>query len=399
MNQKKKVLIIAGGVWQLPIIKKAKDMGLYVVNSNLYETSPGFRHADLCIVADVLDIKKNLEIATTHEINAVISDQSDIAVPTVAKIAEKLRLPGIGYKKATLFTNKYCMRKFCDEYGYPGPAFKLCNSISEAMNFVELNGLPCVIKPPANQSSRGVVKVSQFGGISDAFRLALEYSRDNSVLIEKFVGGIELTVDGIQLNAGDHYCLATSCKTHYAHNEMIANRLLFSQVSEVMDYKALHNQHNRMISEMQLPFGLTHAEYKYFEGTFYLIEVAARGGGTRLSSDIVPLMSGVDSNELLIRMALGEEVSHLTPLCPRIISILEFFEFSPGKIRHISGVERALSLDGVVALELSVKVGDVIHPAADDRSRHGFVIAYADTLPALESLLHKVRATLQVQYE
>ena len=51
-----------------------------------------------------------------------------------------------------------------------------------------------------------------------------------------------------------------------------------------------------MVCKMGLPFGLTHAEYKYMNGEFYLIEIGARGGGTKISSDIVPYMSGVDSN-------------------------------------------------------------------------------------------------------
>lgn len=395
----KKLLIVAGGDWQCPIIHKAKDMGLYVVNTNLYQDSPGFKIADVGSVADVLDVESNLEIARQQSVDAILTDQSDIAVPTVAKIADQLGLPGIGAEKAALFTNKHLMREFCAEKGFPIPPYKLCRDQSEAEDFINEHGFPCVVKPSASQSSRGVGKLTALDQLHHAFMVALEHSKDGTVLLEGFIGGVELTVDGIQLNAGDHHCLATSCKTHYEHNEMIANRLLFSQKHDTIDYDALHKQHNRMIEEMQLPFGLTHAEYKYFNGDFYLIEVAARGGGTRLSSDIVPLMSGVNSNELLIRMALGEAVSEVAPSCPEIVSVLDFFEFSPGRINNITGVERAKSLKGVIALGLSVKVGEVIHPAADDRSRHGFVIAYANTLQALESLLDEVCSTLQVQYE
>jgi biotin carboxylase len=392
-------MIIAGGEWQVPIITKAKEMGLFVVNSNLYPDSLGFSCADIGLVANVLDKEKNLEYARQYNVNAVITDQSDIAVTTVAYVAEQLGLQGISTKKADLFTNKHLMRKFCTTHGFPTPQFKLCWDLSEANLFVEENGLPVVVKPPANQSSRGVMKVTTKNELADAYASSLKYSNDGTVLLEAFVGGIELTVDGIQLNTGEHYCLATSSKTHYEYNEMVANQLWFSQCHQGIDDEALHKQHNDMLKLMSLPFGATHAEYKYYEGNFYLIEVAARGGGTRISSDIVPLMSGIDSNELLIRMALGEKVSSIHPVFNKRVAVLDFFEFKPGKVKMIAGVEQAKAMRGVVSIGLNICDGDVIGLASDDRSRHGYVIAYADNSDTLNCLLGNVHQTVQVCYE
>lgn len=42
----KRVMVIAGGTWQVPLIKKVKSLGYEVVNSNLYEDSIGFEYAD-----------------------------------------------------------------------------------------------------------------------------------------------------------------------------------------------------------------------------------------------------------------------------------------------------------------------------------------------------------------
>jgi carbamoyl-phosphate synthase large subunit len=397
--KKKRIMIIAGGEWQVPIVRKAKDLGLFVVNTNLYPDSPGFEFADIGLVANVLDKKKNLEYAGEHGVDAVITDQSDIAVTTVAYVAEQLGLPGIGINCADLFTNKNFMREFCREHSFPTPQFKLCHDTNEAIEFVDETGLPVVIKPPANQSSRGVAKVTSRDGLVGAFESALLQSSDGTVLIESFVGGTELTVDGIQLNAGGHYCLATSSKAHYAHNQMVASQLWFSQYHEEINYDTLHQQHDRLIKEMSLPFGLTHAEYKYHEGKFYLIEVAARGGGTRISSDVVTLMSGIDSNELLIRMALGEPISSIKPAQHDRVAVLDFFEFMPGKVTDVYGVRQAAAIDGVASIGINVRQGEEINPASDDRTRHGYVIAYADTSDSLRLLLNKVRQTVQVYYE
>jgi len=394
----KRLLVVGGGDWQVPIVQKAKSMGLWVLNTNLYENSPAFKFSDVCCVADVLDKEKNLACAERFKINAVITDQSDIAVNTVSFVAENLGLPGIGSEISSLFTNKHLMRIFCKEHDYPIPEFRLCNCYAEVCDFLKTYGFPVVIKPPANQSSRGVVKLTSMEGAVQAYSLAQSYSSNGSVLVEQYIGGVELTVDGIKLNLGGHYSLATSCKTHYPHNEMVANRLWFSQSHPNIDYGELHMQHNQMIEDMRLPFGLTHAEYKYYEGRFYLIEVAARGGGTRISSDIVPLMSGIDSSSLLVRMALGELVKEIRPVFNTGCAVLDFLDFKPGTVSSVSGIEEARNIDGIVGLEVNLDAGNVILPPSDDRSRHGYFIATAASPEKLNSLVAEIRNLIQVTY-
>ena len=55
-------MVVAGGEWQCPLVQKIKEMGYYVICTNLYENSPAFQYADIGIVVDVLDKEKNLEI-------------------------------------------------------------------------------------------------------------------------------------------------------------------------------------------------------------------------------------------------------------------------------------------------------------------------------------------------
>lgn len=392
-------MIIGGGEWQIPVIRKAKQLGLFVINTNLYPKSLGFKDADVGLVADVLDKEQNLAYAKEWNVDAVITDQSDIAVPTVAYVAEHMQLKGVGTAVADLFTNKSLMRKFCVKHDFPSPRFKLCNQFEDAIAFLNECNFPLVVKPPANQSSRGVLKVTNMPELEHAYTSAMHHSKDETVLIEEFIGGIELTIDGIQLNAGGHYSLATSTKTHYAHNEMIANQLWFSQQHPDIDFDALHNQHNQMVKLMGLPFGLTHAEYKYHAGKFYLVEIAARGGGTKISSDIVPLMSAIDSNELLIRMAIGKRINEIHPEGRKITSVLDFFEFRPGKVKTIHGIEEASALSGVVSIGLNIVEGDVIEEVSDDRSRHGYIIAYSENAESLKGLLRKIHQTVQITYE
>lgn len=391
------VMVVAGGEWQVPLIAKAKEMGYCVINSNLHEDSAGFALADVGRVADVKDLAANLAIAREFDPDAIVTDQSDIAVPTVAYLCAQLDLPGIGVDGAHRFTDKATMRSFCRDHSFPSPRFAVCGDPASLGRFFDQCEGPIVVKPKSNQSSRGVVKVDRQQDLLAAWNFSLPFCSDGKVLAEEFIGGVELTVEGIKL-PDRHVTLAVSAKDHYAHNPMVARRLLYSSHHTSFDQDALVAQHDRFIDQMDLRFGLTHTEYKYADDAFYLIETAARGGGTRVSSDVVPLMSGVDANAALLRMALGHDPGPVEPANIERHVVLEFFNFEPGVVAAIEGLGAARQLDGVCDLGVSFDVGDTLHPPTDDRSRHMYMIAHADTVGELEGLVERVREMVRVHY-
>lgn len=394
----KKIMIIAGGDWQVPIIKKTKEMGFFVINSNLYPDSPGFEFADIGEVADVIDRNKNLEIAKKYSPDAVITDQSDIAVSTVAYVADKIGVPGIGNEKAELFTNKYMMREFCKNNNFIYPKYELVNSIEKAINFANEIGYPVVLKPTNSQSSRGVIKVSNEIELKKQYENTLKFCINNIMLVEEFIGGFELTVEGFKFY-DRHISLAISKKNHLPHNEMIADELLYMPFDEEIDFGRLKEINNKLVDEMQLPFGITHAEYKYYKGDFYLIEIAARGGGTKISSHIVPAITGIDINELLIKSALGEKIlSTSLGEIKQGYAILEFFQFPEGKVKKLIGIDALEGNPNVLDFGMNFKVGDTIELPKDDRSRHGYFILKDDNLLKLNQTRKQIREIVKTVY-
>ena len=393
-----RIMVVGGGEWQIPIIKKARSMGHIVICSNLYPDSPAFSYADICEVADVLNREQNLHIAQIHKPDAIITDQSDIAVTTVAWLCEKLSLHGIGSDIAELFTNKYKMRLFCKTHGFPSPDFHLCATAFDAYPMLEQHGR-IVIKPIDSQSSRGVFLIETRQELDLAFPISMGFSNfSKMVLAEQYVDGTEFTVDGIQTHGGYHV-LAISEKKHYPDYPNIARSLLFEHDNPQYSYEALEALNLDMVKQMGFPFGLTHAEYKYSQGEFYLIEIAARGGGTRISSDIVPFMSGVDSNGLYIQMALGQVVEVVPKRILSRCAILRFMDFAPGRVKEIWGLDKVAGMNGVLTVSISCKEGGEILPMSDDRSRPGYYIAYADHRDDLLDLSDKVDATIQIVYD
>ena len=397
-----KIMVVAGGDWQCPIIKTAKEMGHFVICSNLYKDSPAFAFSDAGEVADVLDRDANLAIAKKYMPDAVLTDQSDIAVPTVAYLAEKMGLKGIGMELALLYTNKYRMREFCRKHGIAHPKYQLCKTYHDALSFFQSQikpGRKAILKPLDSQSSRGVHLIRSSGRIKEFFSDTMRYSNAaNAVLIEQYIEGREFTVDGIR-TLQSYETTAISKKEPFAHNQNIAKELLFSNNDAAYDYDCLRQLNEQLVLKTGLPFGLTHAEYKYMDGQFYLIEIAARGGGTKISSDIVPFMSGVDTNRSYIRMLLGLPAQVQIHTDKNKHALLGFFDLKPGIISSVSGAEQAAAVDGVKDLKLNFAAGDTILEAADDRSRAGHYIITADSYEKLREQEAKVKNLLKITYQ
>jgi biotin carboxylase len=181
---------------------------------------------------------------------------------------------------------------------------------------------------------------------------------------------------------------------------MVASELFYSPTAEDIDYEYLKREHDRLVETMGLPFGITHTEYMYSNGKFYLIEIAARGGGTKISSDIVPAISGVQTNELLISMALGERIDVLElPVVKDRFAILAFFNFEVGKVSGIIGMDEIKAMTEVLDIAMNFAPGQRIEPPADDRGRHGYFIAKASNSAALQTVSAKIRDTVRILYE
>lgn len=81
----KKIMIIGAGLNQLPIIQTAKKQGRYVLVVSPQGDYPGIGIADEWLECDIFDIDRIIEYGRERKIDGVLSDQSDMAAPIVAK--------------------------------------------------------------------------------------------------------------------------------------------------------------------------------------------------------------------------------------------------------------------------------------------------------------------------
>lgn len=403
---KKKIMVIPGAKAQIPLICKLQEEGYCVVCVNPYKDSPAFSYADICEQGDILDREFCLDVAKRHEVIAVLSDECDIAMPTVAYVSEKLGLPSIGSKLATLYTNKYLMREFCREHAMPYPKYRQCRSAGEAVAFFRnLEKKKMIIKPLDSNSSRGVFTIVSEEMVEPHFAQAIVFSKVNqAVLCEEYIEGTEFTVDGVVVN-GKHYSLAISKKKHYAYNPNIACELYFSEEDEEYDYVRLREQNDRFVEMSGLPFGFTHAEYKYNGKEFVLIEIGARGGGNFISSHIVPNLTGIDNYKLLLEGTLGAPQlrgEHIKSVdAAGKCAVLKFWDVqgNGGKVVRVDGEDILKNLPQIVLYEFQFKPGDIIHKAENDSARVGFYIAVAKSREELDRLILKIEENVCIVLE
>lgn len=396
MSNKKKIVVLPGAIWQVPIVKKIRKMGYSPIVVNPAKDSPTFAFANQSIQSDIFAKQNYLEDIKRMQVDAVLSDECDIATKLIAELADELHLPSQGVDMAELYTNKVRMREFLRDHNLPCPAFQICYSLEEALMFYHNLNKKMIIKPIDSNSSHGVFTIHNEDELKEHFDEAQSFSReDKAVICEQYIIGTEFTIDGIKTPHG-HVSLAISEKKHYAYNENVAYELFFSHDSPNFDYDLLRRTNDQYVNLSGLPFGLTHAEYKFQDGQFYLIEIGARGGGNLISAEIVPCMSGYDNYEALIKMALGEKDIKEPTIAPELknrCAVLEFFD-APGKggvVKAIEGEDLLKNNPNVLSYKFNFNVGDTIQQAVCDTARIGFYIAYADSREELKQLMQEIQ--------
>jgi biotin carboxylase len=387
--------VLGGGLWQLPTIRLAKEMGYRVLVTDVYPQRPGYALADLHEVVDIRDAEGTLAVARRHRIDGIVCDTTDVGVPTAAYVAERLGLPGLGVDVARRFTSKYEMRQRTTMAGLQRTRFVLVRSERELEAAARHVGYPLVVKPIDNQSSRGVHKVEAPHRLRECFEAARRQTRAAGVLLEEFLPGREVTVEGLCLD-GRYHTLAISDKEHYAHRPEVACRLTYPPAFPDEVTARIRRMNEDVVRALRLRNGITHAEYMVDGGRVALVEIAARGGGSLIHSHIVPHVSGIDAPRLYLRFLLGEPPE--LPAEPRHRAAnLEFFDFPAGRVQAIHGIEEAKRLPGVAELLLEFRPGDVLKPPDDDRARPGLMVVLGETRSEVLATSARVRELVRVE--
>lgn len=374
---KRRLLVVGAGRYQLPAIRVAREMGLYVIAVDGNPEAVGLKEADASEVADVRDSAACLKIARRERVDGVVSICTEAAVETVATVAEELGLPGIGREAARAATDKSVMRQKFAAAGLPGPRFGSAASLAAAREVAARIGYPLVIKPVDNAGSRGVRRVESEFELPEAVDLAMEYSWKKRVILEEFLEGIESTIESLSYG-GRTEVLGISDKKHVPSPECVAICLTYPPSYSQAMQQAVADVVRRAVAALGIMLGPSHSEVIVTADGPRLVEVAARGGGFRVFSDIVALVSGVDIVRETLKIALDMEPD-IRPRWARA-AVLRFFNPGvQGYLRGIRGVESARRVPGIRDVVIEVEPGNYLGKITGDGERPGYLIAEGET--------------------
>lgn len=396
----KKIMILGAGQYQMPIINRAKELGLYTIVISPKGDYPGFDAADKSYYVDVKDMDTILEIAREEGIAGITTDQTDIPVRTQAYVSEKLGLPGISYESARIFTDKSLMRERCEELGIRSIRHKASGDINEVKAFFDSIGRNAIMKPVDNQGSRGVFKIESREQIDELFETAASFSKSGRVIIEEFIDGQEYEVDSIVFDYKDQTLMYGDVIPFEIPGMFAAKIRMYPSGSDKEIIDRLLKYNSDILQGFGLKQGITHSEYIVdADGMPYLLEAAARGGGSFISSHIVKLRTGVDTSDFLVKLALGEindqpVVGDMNNVC----CYLSFF-LHQGTVTSVEGLEEVkalpyLHVHNLDGIEIGAKTG-----AFSDKTQRYINVMYADTREELYRRIDDFKKTLKIVVE
>lgn len=396
----KKVLVINIGWEQEPLLKKLNQMDVEIFGIHYNKDYiKSVQYTDV-MVCDLRDLNKILEFAKKTRPDAVISDECDYSHFAQAVVCENLKLRGPSVYNAQIASNKYLQRSLAKEKNLKIPTFLLCSNKDDVVAFANLHGFPLIIKPVDNRGSFGVNKISSELDIESAYEDAMVNSHSRLVIIEEFIEGMHITVDGYIYN-GVPLSLAAASKIKYPQKDFIIdNEIVYPAVLDSNIYeKALHNA-EEVARELGFTFGFTHGEFIIDkDNNIYLTEMANRGGGVYTSELIVPYVCENDILQNYIDDVLGIDLNVPKRIGSRSC-MMKFFTISgKGTIKSIKGIKKIESLDNVLKLTFFKKAGDTLGALKSGVDRDGMIIISAQGNESLQANSHTALALLEVDFE
>lgn len=395
---KKTIMIIGGGILQLPVIHTAKKMGFQVIVTDYNADAIGMKEADVPIVMSTRDIEGSVRVAKAQNelaaISAVLTVGTDASM-AVAAVANALNLPGIKFEDAEAATNKIKMRMRFKEHGVPSPNFLPVWSLADAKKAGKILKFPVVIKPSDNMGARGVMRIDNLNQLADAFKFSKGASPSGELIMEEFMDGPELSIDAI------------------IYNEEITITGIADRIIEYPPYfiETGHNMPSSLSQETQeaacdimklgiralgIDIGAAKGDIKITKDGPMIGELAARLSGGFMSAYTYPLSSGVDLMKAAIEVALGQEPGNLEPVFNQFC-IERAIITKNGIVKKITGLEEALKIPGIKEIFLNVKPGDKVIQPRSNVEKAGHIIAIGKTLDEAVASVEKCRSVLNFE--
>lgn len=376
----KKLLVLAAGILQVPIIKRSREMGHYVIAADGDANACGLKYADKAVIKNITDEEVMLKVAREEGIDGVIHPCSEISMNVMGRINDELGLSGITKEQAIRATNKHLMREAFEKGNAPSPKSMCFSNMEVAWGAFCTNFEgDCILKPSRNSGSRGIAKIASTiteDKFAPLFEIAKAESRDKTVMLEQFIEGPEFSVEIIAWNGKVNVLTVTDKKTTEApHFVELGHNQPSCYPTDTVD--AIKTAAIAGVEALGVMNCACHAEVKVQNDRAYIMEIGARMGGDFISTILTRQSTGIDMIGAAVNCSLGIE-PNLNPIATPQGVCIRYFCPKPGVLKSISNLE-VLDDPRVLEWKFYHKMGDMIPEVTSSLCRSGHVIVTEKT--------------------
>jgi carbamoylphosphate synthase large subunit len=394
----KTILIVGAGFGQIPAIEKALELGLNVIVIDKNPNAIGMSMVEKSFSIDVIDNEAILELAMEYKIDGIMTMQTDLPIPTIGLINDKLNLIGVTYDCAINCSYKTQTRLKLKEKGVHQPKFEIVNTYALAKKAAKNINFPVIIKAVDSSASRGVTKVENIYKVKEAFDEALKYSRQKDVLVEEFIDGIEIGAQAFSVKG--------ECVKVLLHNDTLAKGEFmipvghsfptFLKGKQLISAKKIIKE---CVEALEINEGPSNIDliFDKKDGKAKIIEVGARIGATCLP-ELVKYHTGIDWVKATILNSLGHDVNlKETKHIPTAAEILEVNK--DGILKKIIIPDEVKKHKDLLDIEITKKIGEEVSILRKGTDRIGKIIVKGTTFNEAENLALELKFKIIFEIE
>lgn len=388
-QNKKSVLIFGVGPLQKSIINRAKLMGLYTVGIDPAKDATCKDDVDAFEIVGGQDYEGTCLVVEKYGIDAIVTAATDKPLVMMARVAEKYGFPFYSVETAQWSTDKFQMKQRFLEAGVPCAKGRLVKSVSEVEDFE----YPVIIKPRDNSGSRGVKLCRSKEELDASMSEAFEVSKLDTVLVEEFIEGPEYSIEGLHYDGKADVIQFTEKKTTEFPYNVELGHIQPANISDDVKQQ-IRGIVSRIGKALHFENCPSHTELKINERGVFVIETSPRLGGDYITSTLTPLSTGVNLEDQLLHIALGDTIQ-IEPK-PVQYSGVRFFAFEEGSvIKHVPDDKFVKAWPHVVDFSFNLKEGDKVNRITSSLNRYGHLTLIAGNRSSIEEAFDKYEKVIK----
>lgn len=309
--EKKKLMLLGGIRYLLPVIEAAHQQGYYVITADYIPDNIAHKYSDEYVNVSIIDKKAVLRVAQEEQIDGIMSFGVDPGVIAASYVQNKMGLPSFGpFESVEILQNKDKFRAFLTEHGFNVPwAFGFA-SREEAWESRSKFSYPLIVKPTDSAGSKGCTRVDSESELIAAIDYAFKYTISGHIIIEEFLEkkGCSSDTDSYAYK-GKLKFVSFSAQRFDANavNPYTPSAYSWPSTFTRDEEEYLTCEIQRLITLLDMRTSVFNIEVRVSTNNKpYIMELTPRGGGNRLC-EMLRYATGVDMITAITRAMVGDE--------------------------------------------------------------------------------------------